>query len=90
MSDTNEQMARLRSEIERLREGIKQMEGMPDTQQLLRGQLAQKERELQALEQRGATQGPRAVVDFGSGNKLGNVTIGDVAGRDIIKGRKDD
>ena len=84
---------RLRDELARLDAAITGLAGLPEAQAPLRQQREAKERELARLEGRapaGGTyvdqSGQSGGVSFGAFNRIGDVRIGDVVGRDKISG----
>ncbi|MFV9507498.1 MAG: caspase family protein [Oscillochloridaceae bacterium umkhey_bin13] len=80
---------RLRTELAQLDQAIAALAGLPAAQAPLQQQRAAKLAELARLEGPGGTyvdqSGQSGGVSFGTSNQFGNVTIGDVAGGNIIK-----
>lgn len=77
-------ITKLEQEIAALKQALASLASMPMLGAPLRQQLEAKESELAVL--RGESPPVRRnVIDFGSGNKFGDVTIGDVAGGNIHK-----
>jgi hypothetical protein len=90
--DRTQQITQLQTEIAGLEQAINALAALPQEQQRLQDQLAEKRRQLAALQSNAAppsvTQAQSGGVNFGVGGTFGDVTIGDVVGGDKISGDK--
>lgn len=82
MSDS---ISQLTAEIAALKRAIAALASLPSTAAPLRQQLEAKEAELAVLRSE-APPPRRGVIDFGSGNQFGDITLGDITGGNIYKG----
>jgi len=81
----SDQISRVEQEIEALRRSLS-VTGLPAAAvDAIRAQLAAREAQLAALRRAPSGRRPGSIIDF-SGAQTGDITIGDVAGRDIYKG----